>query len=423
MSCRFVCRGLAGCTGLVAAAVSTYSHHQSKEQFTRKPTPNHLTKKKGEAGRIFVDPGVGRGGRRLDDPRLATALPTLSLAWPRHPSAGGDSGGWCLAPRTRAHGRQRANAPRACPKPQPACAKCAATPYWRRVVRSPSLARSLPPSRSPARWHSSDTQIHAARATRACRYDASQWAATHPGGAWLLEYAMGRDVTALFYAAHLRHHSLATASLAKLPKLQLEQVEAEGGRPLQGEYVFSFDSERPPAAPPLPPIESELRAELRDMLRREFADRGAAKATPGHWARTLIAAVGTLACWAGWLGGSISATAVLPLVHWVLIAHTVHEATHGAAPPAHRAAIAARSVVAHPPGHARRKSIQRPSDQLLAPIHLAPNLLQRLRLDPAAPALASPIHQRLHARRRLPSLCSRAALKSTAAYLRQGGLQ
>lgn len=173
-------------------------------------------------------------------------------------------------------------------------------------------------------------------------YDVSGWADEHPGGRWLLEYARGRDVTALFRAIHLRNEGVASAALSRLPQLHASELplpsssglppsalQAEGA--LQGEYVFSYGS--PPASPPLPPIDSALRSELRAMLRREFPDVGAAKATAGHWVRTALALAGTLACWAGWLGGSLPATAALPLVHWVLIAHTVHEATHSASPP------------------------------------------------------------------------------------------
>ena len=43
----------------------------------------------------------------------------------------------------------------------------------------------------------------------------------------------------------------------------------------------------------------------------------------------MLAALGTALCWAGWLQGSALACLLLPFVHWVLIAHTVHEATHG----------------------------------------------------------------------------------------------
>lgn len=168
--------------------------------------------------------------------------------------------------------------------------------------------------------------------------DVSAWADAHPGGRWLLEYARGRDVTALFKAIHMRSESLATASLAKLPRLEASQLplpsapglhpselQAEGS--LQGEYVFSLHA--PPERPPLPPIDSPLRSELRELLRREFASPAASKATAAHWFRTAIAAIGTLACWAGWLHGSALACLLLPFVHWVLIAHTVHEATHG----------------------------------------------------------------------------------------------
>jgi len=169
-------------------------------------------------------------------------------------------------------------------------------------------------------------------------YELGDWASDHPGGRWLLEYARGRDVTALFHAIHMRNEKLSYAALAKLPRLEASavplptspgmhpsQLHAEGQ--LQGEYVLSIGA--PPDLPPLPPIDSALRSELGALLRREFPNAASSKATPAHWARTALAALGTAACWAGWLKGSALACLLLPFVHWVLIAHTVHEATHG----------------------------------------------------------------------------------------------
>lgn len=171
-------------------------------------------------------------------------------------------------------------------------------------------------------------------------YDVSGWADDHPGGRWLLEYARGRDVTALFRSIHLRSEAKAEAALARLPRLDASAVAlpssaglppsmlvAEGA--LQGEYVFAYDPSRPPPAPPLPPFDSPLRSELQTLLRREFRDPSSSKATAAHWARTALAAAATAACWLGWAAGSPLACLLLPAVHWVLIAHTVHEATHG----------------------------------------------------------------------------------------------
>lgn len=136
----------------------------------------------------------------------------------------------------------------------------------------------------------------------------------------------------------MRNDAVVAAALAKLPRLDAaavalpsapgrhpSQLEAEGQ--LQGEYVLSLGE--PPEKPPLPPIKSSLRSELSALLRREFPNAAASKATPAHWARTAFAALGTALCWAGWLRGSAVACLLLPFVHWVLIAHTVHEATHG----------------------------------------------------------------------------------------------
>ena len=172
-------------------------------------------------------------------------------------------------------------------------------------------------------------------------YDLSSYADEHPGGRWLLEYARGRDVTALFHAIHMKNSKLATAALSRLPRLESESLP-QPSRPcpfpseqasegtLQGPYVLAgLDGKPVPEAPPLPPIESELRRDLAEMLRREFPTPASSKASAAHWARTIAALVGTVACWAGWVQGSALACLLLPFVHWVLIAHTVHEATHG----------------------------------------------------------------------------------------------
>ena len=172
-------------------------------------------------------------------------------------------------------------------------------------------------------------------------YDLSGWAGDHPGGRWLLEYARGRDVTALFHAVHMKSAQKSEAALSRLPRLDAAQLpqpsrpcpfpgeQAQQGA-LQGAFVLAgLDGEPEPETPPLPPIDSPLRRELAEMLRREFPTSASSKASAAHWARTLLALVGTLACWAGWAQGSALACLLLPAVHWVLIAHTVHEATHG----------------------------------------------------------------------------------------------
>ena len=185
-------------------------------------------------------------------------------------------------------------------------------------------------------------------------YDAAEHAETHPGGRWLLEYSRGRDVTALYRATHLFGEQRAAASLATLARmddaawaasglrqpsranLPPSRLAAEGAEhgaepALQGAYVFSLDATRTDDDNPnLPPIDSALRDELQAFLRRRFPTRASMKATPAHWARTAAALGATLACWAGWLHGGVLATLLLPACQWVLAAHTVHEATHGA---------------------------------------------------------------------------------------------
>jgi len=41
-----------------------------------------------------------------------------------------------------------------------------------------------------------------------------------------------------------------------------------------------------------------------------------------------LAAAATAYCWQGWYHGDVALTAALPFVHWILAAHTCHEATH-----------------------------------------------------------------------------------------------
>ncbi len=157
-------------------------------------------------------------------------------------------------------------------------------------------------------------------------YDAAPHADAHFGGRWLLEYSRGRDVTALFYATHLWGEERAAATLAKLPRITESDLAAEQ----QGPHVV--DRRRAPSHAPaeLPPIQSPLRAELQAMLRRRFPTVASMKATRAHWARTGVAALLCLACWVGWLHLDPLAVLLLPPTQWVLAAHTVHEATHGA---------------------------------------------------------------------------------------------
>ena len=173
-------------------------------------------------------------------------------------------------------------------------------------------------------------------------YDVQEYADKHKGGRWILDYAKGRDVTAIFHAVHMHGEKKAAAALDKLPILDdymgneiklptrngLSKSQLEIQEAIQGPYVLSIDDalERP-----LPPIkESPLRQELQQMVQRRFKSIESMKATPLHWARTIVAFALTLSCWNGWFHGDVTAIMLLPLAHWLLAAHTVHEATHGA---------------------------------------------------------------------------------------------
>ena len=219
-----------------------------------------------------------------------------------------------------------------------------------RPVRLASAPRSRPvclvlaPSQPPDALPLSRAERYAAVSTAlplridGVWYDCGPWADQHPGGRWLLEYARGRDVTALFYATHMIGEGAATSALRKLPTLDpsLVPMPSRAGlspsalareAALQGPYVVALD---PSTTSPLPPIDTPLRRDLQSMLRRRFPSRAAAKATPAHWTRVVCFGVLCASCWVGWLRFDPLAVALLPFAQWLLASHTVHEATHGA---------------------------------------------------------------------------------------------
>ena len=163
-------------------------------------------------------------------------------------------------------------------------------------------------------------------------YDAQPYAAQHPGGRWLLEYARGRDVTAIYRAIHMHGEAASAAKLRTLPVLNEAELTlpSRNGLPLsalqreqalQGTHVVELD---PARESPLPPIDTPLRDELRAMMRRRFPTRASMKATPEHWVRTGVCLWACLSCWGGWLRFDPLSVLLLPFAQWLLAAHTVH---------------------------------------------------------------------------------------------------
>ena len=152
--------------------------------------------------------------------------------------------------------------------------------------------------------------------------DASAYADSHVGGRWLMEKARGKDVTALFAAIHV-NEAKARAALAKLPTYDGDDEKAHvfDLAKASPEVIFSETEELP--------LNSDLRRELQELVRSRFETLDDMKATPAHWLRTFAFAGLTLSCWNGWAHGDVTATALLPFAHWLLAAHTCHDATHG----------------------------------------------------------------------------------------------
>lgn len=162
-------------------------------------------------------------------------------------------------------------------------------------------------------------------------YDVGEWASRHPGGAWLLEYSRGKDVTALFHSIHLRSSSTSHAVLAKLPRIE----PADGVAGIERPFVFERETALAgaPAAedgvPPAPVLRpSAFTRDLQRLVDEEFPTVESTKATAAHWAQIGAAAALAGACWLGWAHGSVAAACALPLAQWLLAALTCHEATH-----------------------------------------------------------------------------------------------
>lgn len=199
-------------------------------------------------------------------------------------------------------------------------------------------------------------------------YDCTEWAAKHPGGKYLLEWADGFDVTGAFHSIHLFSGTEAKRILAKMPPADLSAraqsasiVPRIDTAPMESQQPTFMDSfmqvgeevvrrtsppdETPPAEVPVAPAEglawqsdaagtvgavgdSALKRDLEEMLRRHFRRPADYKATPEHWLRIAGALALWALCFAGWVHGEMGATLLLPYAQWLVFSPTVHEASH-----------------------------------------------------------------------------------------------
>ena len=99
----------------------------------------------------------------------------------------------------------------------------------------------------------------------------------HPGGAWMLEFVRGRDVTAIFHAIHWRPGRKSSNILEHLPRLDMTDEAVQISEP----YIFRRTDE---AEEPLVP--SQTRSAFANDLRQLFADEfpvpGSEKASVAH---------------------------------------------------------------------------------------------------------------------------------------------
>lgn len=144
-------------------------------------------------------------------------------------------------------------------------------------------------------------------------YNMASWADAHPGGKWLLQYAEGKDVSALFHSIHLRSSSRADEILSRMPKMDLAE---------QTPFVFHRDLAQSDDGHvgeiTLPQLrKSEFATDLQALMDEEFPTPESAKATPGHWLRIFLSMTMAVWCWSEWAQGSLVGIALLPLCQWL----------------------------------------------------------------------------------------------------------
>lgn len=100
-------------------------------------------------------------------------------------------------------------------------------------------------------------------------YDLSDYRETHPGGKWLLDYAYGKDVTAIFKSIHMFGEADTKSVLKKLPIIDMEAEMLHNPHVFSAEFVPTTTGQE---------IETPFRQELAEMLHRRFATRADFKA-------------------------------------------------------------------------------------------------------------------------------------------------
>ena len=232
------------------------------------------------------------------------------------------------------------------------------------------LRRAIAPPVAPVLQRKQQRPIHVKVSGR--WYDVTAWAAKHPGGRYVLEWADGYDITGAFHTIHLFGSRSATDILARMPTANLTartqplaefpaidsapaSEQARTGMDTfmeRGERVIQLSS--PPVtlgqASAMPPVaaarglawqadgvggrseptvgDSAIKRELEELLHRHFDSPAAYKATPEHWLRIAGAFALFAVCFAGWARGSLPETLLLPFAQWLLFSPTVHESSH-----------------------------------------------------------------------------------------------
>ena len=180
-------------------------------------------------------------------------------------------------------------------------------------------------------------------------YDVADWADSHPGGRYVLEWADGFDISGAFHTIHLFGSGKAAEVLKRMPEADLSsrpsaervlpQIDRshDHGGVLTGMDKFMNVGERaiqlvsPPADTLPSPVpvaaaadlswqqpsanvvgESALKRDLEALLRKHFRSPAEYKATPEHWARIIGAIALWGVCFAGWLQCSTAATLLMP---------------------------------------------------------------------------------------------------------------
>ena len=146
-------------------------------------------------------------------------------------------------------------------------------------------------------------------------YDLEAFVASHPGGELALRLAQGIEGSDLFETYH-GHGNSRKAALAVLQRHPRRPAGSTSAATMTGGVEL--------------PAQSAFKTDLDAMVKAHFAGRGklAHKATTAHFASCIALGGVCAVLWYGWACSSWTATLLLPVFTWLMVANIAHDAMH-----------------------------------------------------------------------------------------------